>query len=77
MNLAISSGCKNVPSIRNLFDSIEKLTWFIGGSAKRKEIFLEIAYGERDDEHLLDLLTETGDAELSESTQAMYQRRWK
>ena len=26
LNLAISSGCKNVPSIRNLFDSVEKLT---------------------------------------------------
>ena len=32
-----------VLSIRNLFDSVEKLTWFLGGSAKRKATFLEVA----------------------------------
>ena len=39
LNLAISSGCNNVTPIRNLFDSVEKLTWFLSGSVKRKEIF--------------------------------------
>ena len=34
LNLAVCSGCNHVPSIRNLFDSIQKLTWFLGGSAK-------------------------------------------
>ena len=36
LNLAVSSGCNDVPPIRNLFDNVQKLTWFLGGSAKRK-----------------------------------------
>ena len=38
LNLVVSSTCKQVPEIRNLFDTLRNLTWFIGGSAKRKEI---------------------------------------
>ena len=73
LNLAVSSGCNNVPSIRNLFDSFQKLTWFLGGSAKRKAIFVEVASTCRDDQKaLLDLLTETDCTEkVSESTQAL------
>ena len=41
LNLAISSECKAVTSIRNLFDSVNKLTLFLSGSAKRKEIFMQ------------------------------------
>ena len=72
-NLAISNGCKNVPPIRNLFDSVEKLTWFLSGSGKRKEICLEVASGqEEDDQQLFDLLTETDDTgDLSESAQSI------
>ena len=44
-----------VPPFRNLFDSVEKL---IAGSAKRKEIWLEVASSEKDDQKLLKLLTE-------------------
>ena len=33
LNLAIASGCKNVPSVRNLFDSVGKLTWFLSGES--------------------------------------------
>lgn len=55
LNLTISSGCTAVMSIRNLFDNVNKLTWFLSGSAKRKEIFLEIAVDIEDD--LLDILT--------------------
>ena len=43
LNLAILSGCTAVTSICNLFDNVIKLTWFLYGSAKRKEAFLEIA----------------------------------
>ena len=57
LNLAVSTGCNNVSAIRNVFDSVEKLTWFLGGSAKRKEIFLEIASSCRGDAQLLDMLT--------------------
>ena len=38
LNLVISSSCKQVPDIRNLFDSIGSLTWFLGASAKGKAI---------------------------------------
>ena len=38
LNLVISSSCKQVPEIRNLFDSITALTWFLGASPKRKVI---------------------------------------
>lgn len=61
-----------VPPIQNLFDSVEKLTWFIAGSAKRKEILLEVASSEKDDQELLKLLTEIDAAgDLSESAQAI------
>ena len=65
LNLAISSGCTAVTSICNLFDSVNKLTWFLSGSAKRKEIFLGIAAGTEDD--LLDALTAEEDDDLVES----------
>ena len=38
LNLVVSSPCKQVPEIRNLFDSLGSLTWFLGASAKRKAI---------------------------------------
>ena len=73
LNLAVSSGCNYVPSIRNLFDSVQKLTWFLGGSAKRKAIFVKVASTRKDDQKtLLDLLTETDCTEnISESAQAL------
>ncbi|XP_070576185.1 52 kDa repressor of the inhibitor of the protein kinase-like [Ptychodera flava] len=37
--LVLAAGCKQVPEIRNLFDNVEKLTWFLSGSAKRRAIF--------------------------------------
>ena len=43
----------------------------MSGSAKRKEIFLEVASCEGDDQQLLDLLTEADEGELSESAQAI------
>ena len=38
LNLVISSSCKQVLEIRNLFDSLGALTWFLGASPKRKAI---------------------------------------
>lgn len=38
LNLVLSSSCHKVPDIRNLFCSIGKMTWFLGASAKRKNI---------------------------------------
>ena len=55
LNLAISSSCTSVPSICNLFTQVHVLTWFLTGSAKRKEIFLEIAScNNSKDQQLLD-----------------------
>jgi hypothetical protein len=68
LNLAISSSCTSVPSIRNLFDDVSKLTWFLSGSAKRKEIFLEVASDDQDEE-LLDslMVADEDDDQLSGS----------
>ena len=38
LNLVVASTCKSLPEIRNLFDSVSQLTWFLGGSAKRNAI---------------------------------------
>ena len=55
------------PPIRNL-DSVQKLTWFLGGSIKRKAIFVEVqctvASTQKDNQKaLLDLLTEPDSTE--------------
>ena len=36
LNLVLSSSCKEVPNIRNLFDSVGKITWFLGASVKKE-----------------------------------------
>ncbi|KAJ8306269.1 hypothetical protein KUTeg_016814 [Tegillarca granosa] len=38
LNLVLSATCKAVPTIRNLFDSVNDITWFMGASPKRKSI---------------------------------------
>ena len=38
LNLVIAASCKQIPEIRNLFDSVSSLTWFLGASPKRKAI---------------------------------------
>ena len=55
----------------NLFDSVEKLSWFLSGSAKRKQLFWETANvsgTQGDDQQLIDLLTENDEGD---STQAI------
>ena len=65
LSLAISSSCTSVPCIRNIFGDVQKLTWFLSGSAKRKEIFLEVASNNCDQELLEFLMSQEN---LSEST---------
>lgn len=38
LNLVLSSSCKNIPTIRNLFEDVNQLTWFLGASSKRVSI---------------------------------------
>ena len=58
LNLAIAGACKDVESVRDLFDNVGKITSFLGDGAKRKEIFKEtVASGS--DKELVALLTET------------------
>ena len=71
LNLAISSGCKSFPQVRNLFDNVEKLSWYLGGSAKRKEIFLKVSSSCSGDHHLLNLLASDAAGDLSKSAEAM------
>jgi hypothetical protein len=53
LNLVIASSCRQVPDIRNLFDSL--LTWFLRASAKRKVILCR--YLQSDD--IADLLIDS------------------
>ena len=46
LNLVLSSSCQEVPDIRNLFCFIKKISWFLGGSAKRKSILKRYVVGE-------------------------------
>lgn len=39
LNLVISSTCRSVPEIRNLFVFLGTLTWFLHASAKHRRIF--------------------------------------
>ncbi|VDI24426.1 Hypothetical predicted protein [Mytilus galloprovincialis] len=38
LNLVISSSCRSVDMIRTVFDDVNQLTWFLGGSPKRTAI---------------------------------------
>ena len=71
LNLAISSGCKAVRSIQNLFDNVSKLTWFLSGSAKRKEIFLQTAAASDDSELLSALVACADEDEEDESAKTL------
>ena len=66
--LALSPSCKNVKVIQNLFDNVGRITWFLGGSAKRKQILLEATGGDADD-GLTELLkaSDEGNEALSDS----------
>ncbi|XP_062511260.1 zinc finger MYM-type protein 1-like [Corticium candelabrum] len=49
LNLVIASSCRQVPSIRDLFESLGTLTWFLGGSPKRKVILCRHLIGDISD----------------------------
>lgn len=55
--LVVSSSCKAVPHIRNLFDDVQQITWFISGSAKRKFIFETALADNLDDSAFTELFT--------------------
>lgn len=42
LNLAISSGCKAVRSIQNLFDNVSKLTWFLVQRLKERTFLQQV-----------------------------------
>ena len=68
LNLVIASSCKSVQEIRNLFESIGKLTWFLGGSPKRKVILQNTLAA---DDHESDLLTTEAGNSPSESDECI------
>ncbi|CAG2241502.1 unnamed protein product [Mytilus edulis] len=49
LNLVVATSCKALPEIRNLFDSVSQLTWFLGGSAKRMAIVSRYLSGDDTD----------------------------
>lgn len=70
LNLVISSGCKAVRSIQNLFDNVRKLTWFLNVGAKTKEIFLRTAAA-TDDSELLSALVACAAEDEDESAKTL------
>ena len=39
----VASACKQLPDIRNLFDNLRTLTWFLGASAKKESNFTQLS----------------------------------
>lgn len=66
LNLVVASTCKGLPEVRNLFDSVSQLTWFLGGSAKRKTIVSRHLSG--DDTDKLVVADDHGEAVLSSTS---------
>ena len=58
-------------SIPDLFDNVSKLTWFLSGSAKRKETFLQTAAATDDSELLGALVACADEDEEDESVKTM------
>ena len=58
--------------VQNIFDNVGRITWFLGGSAKRKQILLEATGGDADD-GLMELLkaSEESNEALSDSFDAI------
>ncbi|VDI21253.1 Hypothetical predicted protein [Mytilus galloprovincialis] len=85
LNLVVATSCKALPEIRNLFDSVSHLTWFLDGSAKRMAIVSRylsgddtdklVISGNNDDEPMLsDTLIEK--ARKKHSIQKLCETRW-
>ncbi|XP_071142151.1 zinc finger MYM-type protein 1-like [Mytilus edulis] len=86
LNLLVATSCKALPEIRNLFDSVSQLTWFLGGSAKRMAIVSRylsgddtdklVISGNNDDEPMLsDTLIEKAGKKTFE-IQKLCETRW-
>ena len=73
MALALAAGCKQVTEIQTLFDNVGKLTWFLGGSAKRKAIIEHVSAASKENDDLAEQLLQTDDDMLNESDIAIKQ----
>lgn len=75
LNLAIASGCKCVPSVRNLFDNVSKLTRFWGEPGlKGIKFFYLTAANESSKSEELSLLVDIGGIEIDEAEKALQKR---
>ena len=70
---ALTAGCKQVTEIQYLFDNVGKLTCFLGGSAKRKEIVEHVSAASKENYDLAEQLLQTDDDMLNESDIAIKQ----
>ena len=70
----MQAAAKTCDQSRNLFDDVTKLNWLLGGSAKRKEIFFDVAaanesFKSEELSHLVDI----GGGDLDEAEKALQQ----
>ena len=73
MALALTAGCKHATEIQNLFDNVGKLTWFLGGSSRRKTILEHVSVASEENDDLAEQLLRTDDDMLNESDIAIKQ----
>ena len=48
LNLVLGNSCQKVPAVRNLMDSVGRMTWFVTASAKRKAILKRFLSGDKE-----------------------------
>ena len=59
LNLVLVNSCQKVPAVRNLMDSVGRMTWFVTASAKRKAILKRCLSGDK--EGLINQLVSEGE----------------
>ena len=73
MTLVQATGSKQVTEIQNLFVNVGKLTWFLGGSAKRKAILEHVRLASKENDDFAEQLVQTDDDMQNESDIAIKQ----
>ena len=66
LNLVIAASCKHIPEVRNQFDSVGSLTWFLGASPKRKAILQKYLKSEDISDVIVDDSLPEEDRELAD-----------
>ena len=75
--LALAAGCQQVTEIQNMFHNVGKLTWLLGGRAKRNAILEYDSAASKENDDLNEQQLQTDDDMLNESDIAIKQESYK